>query len=271
MIKKYIRLCLFLLLLLCLSQVLLAYLRQRSQVSGLTMVTNETEEFRRQQLSEKLVGQLVEEEIDPGILPSTLTATMIQGDFSPDTIVEDYSLYEKYKPSEFSTLVDSYSAIWQDVEEFPLLREEISYGNTWLEDRTFGGDRRHEGCDLFIEGAQPGEYPVYSMTDGTVEQIGWLPLGGYRIGIRSSHGGYFYYAHLSSYWKQYEIGEEILAGEIVGFMGNTGYGAEGTVDKFPAHLHLGIYISTAHSSEQSVNPYWILRYVEAKKNLGEKT
>ena len=61
MIKKYVRLCLFLLLLLCLSQVLLAYLRQRSQVSGLTMVTNETEEFRRQHLSEKLVGQLVEE------------------------------------------------------------------------------------------------------------------------------------------------------------------------------------------------------------------
>ena len=41
-------------------------------------------------------------------------------------------------------------------------------------------------------------YPVRSMTDGVVEKIGWLTLGGWRIGIRSFRGRYFYYAHLSS-------------------------------------------------------------------------
>ena len=45
-------------------------------------------------------------------------------------------------------------------------------------------------------------------------------------------------------------------------MGNTGYGDEGTSGKFPVHLHLGIYISTENKEEQSVNPYWILRYMD---------
>ena len=50
--------------------------------------------------------------------------------------------------------------------------------------------------------SQSGFYPVISMTDGKIEKIGWLSLGGYRIGIRSPHGGYFYYAHLASYEKR---------------------------------------------------------------------
>lgn len=36
-----------------------------------------------------------------------------------------------------------------------------------------------------------GYYPIVSVSDGTVENIGWLEKGGYRVGIRSSQGGYF--------------------------------------------------------------------------------
>ena len=42
-----------------------------------------------------------------------------------------------------------------------------------------------------------GLFPVLSMTDGVVEKKGWLPQGGYRLGIRSDGGIYYYYAHLS--------------------------------------------------------------------------
>ena len=63
---------------------------------------------------------------------------------------------------------------------------------------------------------------MISMTDGKIEKIGWLPLGGYRIGIRSPHGGYFYYAHLASYEKYFQTGEAVEAGQILGFMGDTG-------------------------------------------------
>ena len=71
------------------------------------------------------------------------------------------------------------------------------------------------------------------MTSGTVAKIGWLPLGGYRIGIRASHGGYFYYAHLASYEKNFQIGEPVKAGQILGYMGDTGYGEEGTAGRIP--------------------------------------
>ena len=125
-----------------------------------------------------------------------------------------------------------------------------------MEERSFGGERVHEGCDLFGGCGAADFYPIISMTDGSVEAVGWLPLGGYRIGIRSPSGGYFYYAHLSSYERDWKEGDSIKAGEILGFMGDTGYGSEGTKGKFPVHLHLGIYIQTPYSREMSVNPYW---------------
>ena len=103
------------------------------------------------------------------------------------------------------------------------------------------------------------------MTDGIVEKIGWLPLGGNRIGIRSEHGGYFYYAHLADYEKDFYVCERVKAGDILGYMGNTGYGPEGTKGQFPVHLHLGIYISTSSGEEISVNPYWVLRAIH--KNI----
>ena len=43
---------------------------------------------------------------------------------------------------------------------------------------------------------------------------------------------------------------------------DSGYGEPGTTGQFPVHLHLGIYIRTEHHDELSVNPYWILRYLE---------
>ena len=105
---------------------------------------------------------------------------------------------------------------------------------------------------------------MISMTDGKIEKIGWLPLGGYRIGIRSPHGGYFYYAHLASYEKYFQTGETVEAGQILGFMGDTGYGEEGMSGKFPVHLHLGIYINPQGKEELSVNPYYVLQAMEKK-------
>ena len=92
-----------------------------------------------------------------------------------------------------------------------------------MQSRTYGGDRGHEGCDIMADINERGNYPVISVSDGTIEQMGWLELGGYRIGIRSPHGAYFYYAHLSDYAEGLSIGDEIHAGELIAFMGDTGY------------------------------------------------
>lgn len=109
----------------------------------------------------------------------------------------------------------------------------------------------------------PGLYPVVSMTDGVVSARGWLEKGGYRIGITAPSGAYFYYAHLDSYGS-YQEGDEVKAGDIIGFMGNTGYGPEGTKGMFATHLHLGIYLYP-DGEETSYNPYWILRLAREKK------
>ena len=109
-----------------------------------------------------------------------------------------------------------------------------------------------------------GVLPVVSMTDGVVESKGWLELGGYRLGIRAPHGGYFYYAHLDSY-ADLEEGDTVQAGDLLGYMGDTGYSKiEGTTGNFPVHLHMGIYVD-AGNEEVSVNPYPALRYVEDER------
>ncbi|BFL47184.1 M23 family metallopeptidase [Lactonifactor longoviformis] len=162
-----------------------------------------------------------------------------------------------------------YGAFWKDLKYFPLpsdlLGEEFSYEDTWMEERSYGGNRKHEGCDIFGSNEKPGYYPVLSMTDGTVEKVGWLPLGGYRIGVRSPSGGYFYYAHLYGYARDFREGDAVKGGELLGFMGDTGYGEEGTTGKFPPHLHLGIYIEKEDQAEYPVDPYIVLKYLEKNR------
>ena len=75
------------------------------------------------------------------------------------------------------------------------------------------------------------------------------------------NGGYFYYAHLSCY-SNIKKGAVVKAGTLLGYMGNTGYGSIGTEGKFDVHLHFGIYIKTDNYEELSVNPYYILKYLE---------
>lgn len=178
----------------------------------------------------------------------------------------EYRTWKEYLLCEnrpgYEKLRDAYAAIWDDLDCVPVCNAGVRYENSWMFERTYGGARGHEGCDLMPPTDISDYYEVVSMTDGVVEQVGWLPLGGWRIGIRSPSGGYFYYAHLSSYSRAFSVGERVTAGETLGMMGDTGYGEEGTSGKFAVHLHLGIYIRTEHTEELSVNPYWILRFLE---------
>lgn len=163
-------------------------------------------------------------------------------------------------------------AIWSDVEWFPVPdaiqypKLSVAFEDSWMQSRTFGGDRVHEGCDIMAAWNKRGHYPVYSVSDGVVEQMGWLRLGGYRIGVRGKNGGYYYYAHLSDYPDNLKKGDTVSAGELLGFMGDSGYGEEeGTIGMFDVHLHFGIYLNDENGREFSVNPYGILKYYEQTK------
>lgn len=148
--------------------------------------------------------------------------------------------------------------IKKDIEAFPVAlkyHNEVSFQNDFGASRDSGS---HEGCDILYEKDTTGIVPIISATDGTVTNLGWLYLGGYRIGITSEQGIYYYYAHLDSYAPSLSVGKRVTAGEFLGFMGNTGEGDEGTKGKFPVHLHFGIYITDENGNEKSVNPYQYL-------------
>lgn len=259
--------CLILAWIFCLMMTvfLTEVLQERSRASILKMDTCEEEGFRKQQVFPEIYEALKNLEEEGESFSELLAATMLNGDFAPETVLGERTPYLRYKRQEFYLLQSCYEAVWADLRYFPIPSGDITFDNTWLAPRNYGGERQHEGTDLFGIVEASGYYPVVSMTDGVVEQIGWLPLGGYRIGIRAAHGGYFYYAHLSDYEKNFQIGETVLAGDILGYMGNTGYGPEGTRGQFPVHLHLGIYISAPSNEEMSVNPFWVLRAIH--KNI----
>lgn len=156
-----------------------------------------------------------------------------------------------------------------DVSYYPVPNSTVdkalytTFENSWMNERTFGGKRGHEGTDIMVSENKRGLFPVVSMSDGVITNIGWGDKGGYRIGITADSGIYYYYAHLDSY-SEIKKGDYIKAGQLIGFVGDSGYGPEGTVGKFPVHLHVGIYLYK-EDKEVSVNPYYVLKFLENKK------
>lgn len=226
----------------------------------------ESPKFRVLKLGERVAEK---EEVDPDWLAMNLA----EAEF--DLTKRGKQLFELrfplFRQAELSKLAEAIRVIFADLEYFPIPKPtnpavpDITYADGWMAERTYGGVRGHEGCDLMGDQMPAGTYPVVSVTDGVVEQIGWLPKGGWRVGIRAPSGAYFYYAHLSGYGGDLKKGDPVKAGEILGFLGDSGYGEEGTTGQFPAHLHLGIYIATDHYEELSVNPYWVLKYLEKRR------
>jgi peptidoglycan LD-endopeptidase LytH len=152
---------------------------------------------------------------------------------------------------------------------FPVARTDyysvINFANDWHAPRMRLVDGKwrqigvHEGTDVF---AEPGT-PVRSVTPGTVENIGWLFYSGWRIGIRGNDGRYWFYAHLSSYAPGMTAGTPVRAGEIIGQVGNTGYGSlPGHKDEFTWHLHVGI---------QEPDGAWVNPYPTLRKLYGAET
>lgn len=161
---------------------------------------------------------------------------------------------EKSK-ADYSELTKQYEMISKDLERFPI---NVNYLNDIHFEDTFYAEREqgaHEGCDILYTDNISGVVPIVSATDGIITNLGWLHLGGYRVGITSENGIYYYYAHMDTYSPRLHVGYQINAGEFLGFMGNTGEGPEGTEGKFPVHLHFGIYIRDKNGNEKAMNPY----------------
>ncbi len=106
------------------------------------------------------------------------------------------------------------------------------YGDSY---GAFRGDvhgKWHHGDDIFAAlGA-----PVVAVANGTINRVGWHKRGGWRLWVRDTAANQFYYAHLSGYAPRVFHTRHVRAGDVLGFVGNTG-------DAFasPPHLHFEVH------------------------------
>jgi peptidase M23-like protein len=90
----------------------------------------------------------------------------------------------------------------------------------------------HHGNDIFA----PLGAPLLAVSDGTLFLVGWNSLGGNRLWLRDLQGNEFYYAHLSAFSPLARDGAHVHAGDVIGFVGNTGDAAT-----TPTHLHFEVH------------------------------
>ena len=124
--------------------------------------------------------------------------------------------------------------------------------------RSYGYKRRHLGHDMMgLVGT-----PIIAIESGTVEALGWNQYGGWRIGIRSfDKKRYYYYAHLRQnypYAEGLEEGSVVTAGDVIGYMGHTGYSTKENVNNIEVtHLHWGLELVFDEAQKESDNEIWI--------------
>jgi len=131
--------------------------------------------------------------------------------------------------------------------------------------RTYGYTRPHLGHDMM---AATGT-PVIAVESGVVEALGWNQYGGWRIGIRSFDSKrYYYYAHLRQnrpYAKGLAEGQTVTAGDVIGYVGRTGYSSKENVNNIKvSHLHFGLELVFDESQKESSNEIWVDVYALTK-------
>lgn len=127
--------------------------------------------------------------------------------------------------------------------------------------RSYGYRRNHLGHDMM---GQVGT-PVIAVESGYVAMLGWNQYGGWRIGINSFDGKrYYYYAHLRQnrpYAEGLKEGDVVQAGDVIGYIGRTGYSSEENVNNIDEyHLHFGLQLIFDESQREGDNEIWVNGY-----------
>ena len=198
----------------------------------------------------------------------------LKGDRSPEEILgslyQYYGYYHESLTAALGGLVGSY-AIEKDGQWIPTYGLKAfspiaaGYGYSHCSDfgnsRSFGFARKHLGNDL-MGGLGT---PIVAVEGGVVEAMGWNRYGGWRIGIRSFDSKrYYYYAHLQKdrpFAPDIGIGDTVQAGDLIGFMGRTGYSDKENVNNIETvHLHFGMQLVFDESQKECNSEIWINVY-----------
>ena len=195
----------------------------------------------------------------------------LEGEGLPKEAAGELGKYYDYYYAAFSAalggLVGSY-AIEKDGQWIPQYGLKAfspiaaGYGYSHCDDfgvgRSFGFQRKHLGNDLM--GALGT--PIVAVEGGVVEAMGWNRYGGWRVGIRSFDGKrYYYYAHLQKdapFAPGLAEGDTVDAGQLIGFMGRTGYSDKENVNNIETvHLHFGLELIFDESQKECDSEIWI--------------
>jgi len=136
------------------------------------------------------------------------------------------------------------------VAVFPLLGP-CWFGDTWLAPRS--GGRQHQGVDIIAKSGTP----LYAVNNGRIsrqsfDRVG--SLGGNALTLTAADGTYFYYAHLSTFADGIAVGSEVVAGEVIGYVGSTGSSST-------PHLHFEYH----PYGGAAVNPYPAVKAIDGCK------
>ena len=200
---------------------------------------------------------------------------LCQGETTMDKLTKDLKYFSYYKEAYGAVLGGMVGEFEEEQEDengrktyrtvyglkafFPLA---MGFDYTHYDDfgagRSFGYKRKHLGHDMM---GQIGT-PIIAIESGRVEALGWNQYGGWCIGIRSLDGKrYYYYAHLRQnypYAENLEEGSLITAGDVIGYMGHTGYSTTENVNNIEVtHLHWGMELVFDEAQKESDNEIWI--------------
>lgn len=220
-----------------------------------------------------------------GLASVKKAAADLKQDRSPEELLGDlykyYSYYHEAYTAVLGGLLGSFAiekdGVWKPcygLKAFSPIAAGFGYGHCddFGNARTFGFKRRHLGHDMMGSLGTP----IVAVEGGVIEALGWNRYGGWRVGIRSFDGKrYYYYAHLQKdrpFAPGLEVGDLVQAGDLIGFMGRTGYSdKENTNNIETVHLHFGIQLIFDESqkecnSEIWIDPYNIVRLLDSHRS-----
>lgn len=198
-------------------------------------------------------------------------AAQLKGDSSPEELLGElyqyYSYYHQAYSAALGGLLGAYAietdGQWKSTYGLKAFSPiAAGYGYSHCADfgnsRSFGFTRKHLGNDLMGSLGTP----IVAVEGGVVEAMGWNRYGGWRVGIRSFDSKrYYYYAHLQKdhpFAKGLQQGDIVQAGDLIGFMGRTGYSdKENTNNIETVHLHFGMQLVFEESQKECNSEIWI--------------
>ena len=206
-------------------------------------------------------------------------AKELKGDQTPEELLGDLNKYYSYYHEAYSAalggLLGSF-AIEKDGEwvaayglkAFSPVAAGYGYGHCddFGVSRSFGISRKHLGHDM-MGGLGT---PIVAVEGGVVEAMGWS----------FDSKRYYYYAHLQKdhpFAEGLEVGDMVQAGDLIGFMGRTGYSdKENTNNIETVHLHFGMELIFDESQKECLSEIWIdvydiVRLLESHRSSWRKT